>query len=71
MEKIIRIKKIDILEQFAKRIPNAEKMFVDNSRDDLLIQFDGIHGKNYSINTIVNAFVSGMKENGYKVEIIK
>lgn len=65
MTKMI-IKKIRVLTEFAKRIPNADKMLVDYWRDDLSVYF-GQHSKSYSINEILETFKNRMKKEGLEI----
>jgi hypothetical protein len=49
--------KLEVLEGFAKRVPNAEKMMIDWLNDSIEIYFDGIHCKKYAISDILKKFV--------------
>lgn len=63
--KIIQTK-TEVLESFAKTIPNADKMLVDWGRDSLLIQI-GQYSKEYSIKKILNTWSSAMAKRGIEV----
>lgn len=52
----IYYKKMDILRQFAKRIPNCQTVSVDWGRAKLTAWFDGIHSKEFDIENIFSAF---------------
>lgn len=64
--KIIQTK-TEVLESFAKTIPNADKMLVDWGRDSLLIQI-GQYSKEYSIKKILSTWSSAMAKRGIEVE---
>lgn len=58
----IILSKNETLTSFAKRIPNAEKMMIDYSRDKLTVFFDGIHEVNYSIDKILKDFKTKLEQ---------
>jgi hypothetical protein len=66
--KVIQLTTSDALELFARKIPNATKMLVDYGRDSLLIQFDNIHAKEYSISEIKHQTESAAKLRGVTIE---
>lgn len=66
LTKVIFSKSV-ILEGFAKRVPNAEKMFIDWGRDSLLVQFDGVHSKEYSIKAILDNAQSLARSQGVEL----
>jgi hypothetical protein len=62
----ILVSKDKVLTDFAKRIPNADKMLVDYGRDSLLVQF-GVYSNEYKISEILDKFISGAKASGVEV----
>jgi hypothetical protein len=67
----MKFKKIDILEKFAKRIPNAEKIIVDYRNDKFWVHFDQVHANEYKISTVLDAFKAlAEKQSGQEVIFI-
>jgi len=63
----VNFSKSEVLEGFAKRVPNADKMLVDWNRDSLLVQFGGVHSKEYSIKGILDEFKSKAMSQGVEI----
>lgn len=60
-------RKMEIIEGFAKRVPNAERIIVSFSQNYFDVYFSGIQSKRYSISEVLEKFVSRAQEQGVTV----